>query len=269
MSEQSERLRLVVAGAAGRMGRRIVALAQESGRFELVGALEAEGHGALGVDVGEIAGIGPVGVALSTTCADGAEVMIDFSPPAGAVEHAAYCACSRTPLVVGTTGLGEEEVAKVQEASHQVAVLLAPNMSVGINLLLRVVGDVARRLGEDYDVEIVESHHRFKRDAPSGTALALGKQIAEAREYAWPDCLTHGRAGVETTRQEQTIGMHAVRAGDIIGEHRVLLSALGETIELRHSAHSRDTFVRGALRAAEFIADQAPGWYSMADVLGL
>lgn len=269
MTEQSEPLRLVVAGAAGRVGRRIIALAQESGRFELVGALEASGHADLGADIGEMAGIGPVGVKLSTACEEVAEVMIDFSPPAAAVEHAESCALSRTPLVVGTTGLDDEQVARLQGSSHQSAVLLAPNMSVGVNLLLRVVGEVARRLGEDYDVEIVESHHRFKRDAPSGTALALARQIAEAREYAWPDCLTHGRQGKETTRQEQTIGMHAVRAGDIIGEHRILFSALGETVELRHNAHSRDTFVRGALRAAEFVADQPAGWYSMADVLGL
>jgi len=175
----------------------------------------------------------------------------------------------KVPIVIGTTGLTDDDKKMLEQASEDTAVLLGANMSLGVNLLFQLVADVARKLDNGYDIEVVESHHRFKRDAPSGTALELGRQIAAVKKWDWPGCLVHGREGKEQLRQSETIGMHAVRAGDIVGEHSVMFSALGETVELRHRAHSRDTFVRGALKAAKWLEKQKPGMYTMFDVLGL
>ena len=171
--------------------------------------------------------------------------------------------------MVGTTGLSEEQKKQLHKAATETAVLWGANMSLGVNLLFELVADVAKRLGDDYDIEIIETHHRFKRDAPSGTALELARRIAMDQQWSWPDCLEHGREGADNLRRSKTIGMHAVRAGDTVGEHRLIFSALGETVELRHNAHTRDTFVRGALRAGQWLAGRPAGMYSMADVLGL
>jgi 4-hydroxy-tetrahydrodipicolinate reductase len=262
-------LRLAVSGAGGRMGRRIVALAGEERAFKLVGALEAAGHSLLGQDIGPLVGVGELGVKLAEHLSAPADVMIDFSSPAGAVTRAAYCAEHKLPLVVGTTGLGEVEKQALRRAAEKTAVLLGANMSLGVNLLFKLAAEVAGKLDESYDIEIVETHHRFKKDAPSGTALELARQVAGAKAWAFPACLTHGREGKEALRQPKTIGMHAVRAGDTVGEHSVLFAALGETIELKHSAHTRDNFARGALKAAQWLAGKPAGFYSMFDVLGL
>ena len=251
------------------MGRRIVALAQESKIFEVVVALEQTGHKSLGTDIGALAGIGDIGVRVADSLTGACEVMIDFSLPRGTERWTAYCSENNLPLVVGTTGLSEAQQQKLKDASRQIPVLLGANMSLGVNLLFSLAGEVAKKLGDDYDLEIVETHHRFKRDAPSGTAVVLSQKIAAAKGWPWPDCVVHGREGKEALREKNTIGMHAVRAGDTVGEHRVIYSALGETIELRHNAHTRDTFVRGALHAAQWLTNQKPGFYSMADVLGL
>lgn len=262
-------LKLAVTGAAGRMGRRIVALAHESDDFEVAAAMEAPGNTLLGADAGEIAGIGSLGVKITEQPGAGCDVMIDFSLPAGTEKWAEYCRREKLPLVVGTTGLSDAQKQMLQATAQETAVLLGANMSLGVNLLFKLAGEVAKSLGSGYDLEVIETHHRFKRDAPSGTALELARQMALAQNWPFPDCLTHGREGKQTLREEKTIGMHAVRAGDVIGDHRVLFSALGETVELHHRAHSRDTFVRGALRAAKWISGKQPGMYSMADVLGL
>ncbi len=262
-------IKLAVSGACGRMGRRIVALANESNMFHVVAALEQTGHKLIGRDIGAIAGIGDIGVIVADALDDPCDVMIDFSLPQGTEKCTAICSENKIPLVVGTTGLSEEQQQKLKDASKQIPVLIGANMSLGVNLLFSLVGEVAKKLGEEYDLEIIETHHRFKRDAPSGTALVLSQKIAQAKGWPWPECLVHGRQGKEALRDKNTIGMHAVRAGDTVGEHRVMYSALGETIELRHNAHTRDTFVRGALHAAQWLANQNPGFYNMTDVLGL
>ncbi|MBN1844488.1 MAG: 4-hydroxy-tetrahydrodipicolinate reductase [Sedimentisphaerales bacterium] len=253
------------------MGLRTAALAHESGQFTLAAALERRGHERIGQDIGSLAGIGSLGVPVAdrleapSVC----DVIVDFSLPAGTETWIAYCREHRIPLVVGTTGLSDDQRQKLKDAAGDTPILLAANMSLGVNLLFALVGEVARKLGDSYDPEIIETHHRFKRDAPSGTALELARRLAEAQGWPFPACLVHGRRGPDAVRDKNSIGMHAVRAGDTVGEHRVIFSALGETIELRHSAHTRDTFARGALRAAAWLVGQKPGLYGMADVLGL
>lgn len=261
--------KLTVVGAAGRMGRRIVALAIESGRFNLVGAADANDHPDLGKDAGSVAGIEPLNVPLSDSCPCQSDVVIDFSLPDVAGNTLRHCAENKIPLVIGTTGLGAEEQAIVAEAAKEIPIIYGTNMSVGMNILFALVGKAAAMLGPEYDIEIVEQHHRFKKDAPSGSALTLAEKICQATGCDYPNGLTHGRSGKNALRQPGTIGMHAVRAGDIVGIHSVICSTLGETLTLNHTAHSRDTFVRGALRAAEWLIGKDPGLYSMADVLDL
>jgi len=262
-------LKLAVTGVAGRMGRRIVALAHESNDFQIVAATEAKSHSLLGQDAGEIAGVGTIGTIITEEPQSIPEVMIDFSVPASTEKWTEYCLKNKVSLVVGTTGLSEEQKQKLDIAAEKTAVLWGANMSMGVNLLFKLAAEVAQKLPDDYDIEIIEAHHRFKRDAPSGTALELARQIAQAKQWPRPDCLVHGRHGSEVPREPNTIGVHAVRGGDIVGEHTVMFSALGETVELRHKAHSRDTFVRGALHAAHWLAGREPGMYSMFDVLAL
>jgi len=262
-------IRLAVCGACGRMGRRIVALAAESKEFEIAAALERPGHDLCGQDIGIVAGIGQIGVAVMDDLKVDCDVMIAFSTPAGTEAWAQYCGDKQIPLVVGTTGLSDAQKEKLQMIAQKIPLLIGANMSLGVNLLFKLIGQVAQRLGEDYDIEVTETHHRFKRDAPSGTALELARQIAGAKDWPWPDCMVHGRQGKDVLRQEKTIGMHALRAGDTVGMHEIIFSALGETVKLAHSAHTRDTFVRGALRAAQWLCRQKPGIYGMADVLGL
>ena len=260
---------LIINGAGGRMGRRLLALAVESERFDIVGAIERPQHPDLGKDVGELAGIGGINIVLESEASDSADVMIDFSLPEATDRVIEHCVANNIGLIIGTTGLSARQLDQIRDASAKIAVIQATNMSVGMNILFSIVGKVAALAGEDYDVEIVEAHHRFKKDSPSGTAITLAENIAKATGRSFPDCLVHGRHGASTLRQKGAIGMHAIRAGDITGEHSVILSALGETITLSHSAHNRDNFVRGALRAALWLSGKGPGMYSMQDVLGI
>jgi len=260
---------LVINGAAGRMGKRIVALAYEGKKFDIVGAADYAEHPDIGQDIGSLAGIKPINVELTTGFPGSADVMIDFSLPKAADASIDYCLKNGVALVMGTTGLSEGQLAKLANAAKKIAVVQATNMSLGMNLLFATVGKVAKALGENYDIEIVEAHHRFKKDAPSGTALSLAEAVCEETGREYPGCLVHGREGNNTERQPGTIGMHAIRGGDIVGEHSVIYTTLGETITISHSAHTRDTFVRGALRAAEWVVGQKPGLYNMQDVLGL
>ena len=261
--------KLVVVGAGGRMGRRIIALAAESGRFEVVGAVENANHPDMGTDAGPLAGIDPLNVVLDDSWPAGAEIAIDFSLPEAADNTLRNCLASGISLVLGTTGLSAGQHEAIQAAAKTIPIVYGTNMSVGMNVLFALVGKAAAMLGEEYDIEIVEQHHRFKKDAPSGSALTLARKICDATGRAYPDSLVHGRSGKEALRQKNTIGMHAVRAGDITGVHSVVYGTLGETIALNHTAHSRDTFVRGALRAAEWLVGKPPALYSMADVLGI
>jgi 4-hydroxy-tetrahydrodipicolinate reductase len=261
--------KLIINGAGGRMGRRIVALAVEGGYFDIVGAVDKPGHADIGKDAGVPAGIAEIGVKLGSEYPAKADVVIDFSLPEAADAVIGYCEKNKVALVMGTTGLSDEQTARLQAAGKKIPIVWASNMSVGMNVLFRMVGKVAQMLGDDYDIEIVESHHRYKKDAPSGSALTLAKNIAGQTGRDWPACAVYGRKGKDSLRQAGTIGMHSVRAGDITGEHSVIFSTLGETVTLAHRAHNRYTFASGALRAARWVAGKGPGVYSMGDVLGM
>ncbi len=263
------RPKLAVIGAAGRMGRRIVALAAESKRFDIAGAIDRADHPQAGNDAGLLAGTERLGVVVGDSWPAGANVAIDFSLPEATGETLSRCTAAGIALVLGTTGLTAPQQEAIRAAAARIPIVYATNMSVGMNVLFALVGKAAAMLGEDYDIEIVEQHHRFKKDAPSGSALTLAQNICQATGQPCPDSLIHGRSGKDAPRRQGEIGMHAVRAGDITGIHSVIYGTLGETITLNHTAHSRDTFVRGALRAAEWLLTKPPALYSMADVLGI
>jgi 4-hydroxy-tetrahydrodipicolinate reductase len=261
--------KLIVVGAAGRMGKRIISLAADDSELKIAGAVEMQGHPDIGKDAGTVAGIEPVGVKIGGEFAAGADVVIDFSLPAVANATVEYCTANKTALVLGTTGLSSEQRKKIESAGDKIAVIYGTNMSVGMNVLFSLVGRTASMLGEDYDIEIVEQHHRFKKDAPSGSALTLAENICKETGKDFDRSIVVGRAGKDATRQKGTIGIHAVRAGDIVGKHDVIFSTLGETVTLAHSAHSRDAFASGAIRAAKWLIGRKPGIYRMSDVLGL
>ncbi len=259
-------VKVAVSGVCGRMGALIARLVLESEHTELAGALERPGHLALGNDAGMAAGGERTGVSIEESLGSDVDVMIDFSSPEGSLARLAECETGGTAIVVGTTGLGEDFARRAKAASEKIACLIAPNMSVGMNVLFGTVGRVAKSLGGDYNVEIVEVHHRMKKDAPSGSALKLAESIQN--EIGEMD-LVHGREGAVGERGNREIGIHAVRAGDVVGKHTVIYAGSGESVEITHTAQSRETFAAGAVRAAVFAAEAPPGLYTMADVLGL
>ena len=263
---------VVVAGAAGRMGSRLVALLQDEKELRLVAALEAPGHGALGRDAGESAGVGRLTVPITAdveAVLGKDRILIEFSVPEASLAHARIVALQGGRAVIGTTGFTAAQREELKEIGRSIPLLVSPNMSVAVNVAFRILADMARMLGDDYDVEIVETHHRFKKDAPSGTALAMAEVVAKALGRDLTRTAVYDRHDrlVERTRKE--IGIAALRSGDVVGEHTVSFGSLGERLELTHRAHSRDNFARGALRGARFIATATPGLYSMQDVLGL
>ncbi len=263
---------VVVAGAAGRMGSRLIACLAEAPDLRLAAALEAPGHPALGADAGETAGVGRRGVPLTSDAASAllaGRVLIEFTTPEASLEHLRLAATSGARAVVGTTGFSAQQREEIRKLSAATAIVLASNMSVGVTLALRLLALMARALGDDYDVEITETHHRFKKDAPSGTALSMAEVIAEALGRNLERVAVYGRHGLPGERTRKEIGIFSLRSGDVVGEHTVCFGAPGERLELTHRAHSRDTFARGALRAARFVAGRKPGLYSMQDVLGL
>ena len=263
---------ICLVGACGRMGRRIIAAIADSKDLRLTGALEAAGHPEIGRDPGEGAGTGPAGVTVSddlASAAGNASVLIDFSLPASLLRSAPFCAANGIALVTGVTGIPEDGQAALREAARKVAVVAAPNMSVGVNLMFRVAAEVAGGLGDDFDVEICETHHRFKRDAPSGTARRLAEVIAQSLGRDLKEVACYGREGITGERDRREIAVHAIRSGDVVGEHTVVFGGLGERFEITHKAHSRDTFARGAVVAARFAAGASAGLYDMQDVLGL
>ena len=260
---------IAINGAAGRMGQRLVHLSRQDPELDLVVALEAPGSPHVGRDIGEVCGLGPIGVAVSDALPAGKriEVVVDFSVPQGTMNVLPVCVNRRIPLVVATTGLTPEQKSQVEEAAHETALLMAPNMSLSVNVLFQLVKEAAELLArKDFDVEIVERHHRFKKDAPSGTALQFARIVQEAMGQS---DLRHGREGLVGERPRGEIGMHALRVGDNVGEHTIIFSTLGETLELTHRGHTRDSYARGALLAAKFLAGKPAGRYSMDDVLGL
>lgn len=265
-------IKTVVSGAAGRMGTRIVALMRDLNELALHGAIESSSHPALGSDAGLIAGIGNAGVSITADIAaalSGAQALIDFSHAESSLAIIRAAAEKGVPTVIGTTGISKYGVEEISRLAEKIPIVFAPNMSVGVNLLFKVLADVAKVLGDDYDIEIVEAHHRMKKDAPSGTAMKMAQVIAEAVGRNLDEVGVYERKGMIGERTRKEIGIQTVRAGDIVGEHTVMFCTPGERVEITHKASSRDTFAKGALRAAAWIADRKPGLYTMQDVLGL
>lgn len=265
-------LNIAIHGAAGRMGRAIIAAVHEADA-RLVAAFEHADSPALGADAATLAGrVEPSGVKVTAALEHGlqeADVVIDFSLPEPATRLLRACAERSLPVVVGTTGFGNEGREALQELSAKAPVVAAPNYSVGVNLLVHLAARAAKLLGEDFDLEVVEMHHHNKVDAPSGTALRLGEALAEARGLEATEAMVHGRSGQVGKRRRDEIGMMALRGGDVVGDHTVVLAGAGERLELTHRAHTREIFSRGAVRAATWVAGQKPGLYDMADVLGI
>ncbi len=265
----SKRIKLGINGAAGRMGRRIVVLACQSNDFHIVGAYESNHSAFLGRDVGELAGVGPAGVVITSEISERPDVIIDFSTPEGLLEIATVCEERRIPLVAATTGMTTQQKTDVMSVGQVTAFLIAPSMSMAVNVAMKLVGDAARALKalpDGVDVEIVERHHRFKEDAPSGTALRFGEIVAEQMQQ---EVHRHGREGRIGQRPQNEIGYHALRTGDNVGEHSIVFGMMGETLEVYVRGHTRDSYAYGALAAARFLYDKPPGVYSMQDVLGL
>ena len=265
-------MKIGIPGAAGRMGQALTRQVTATDGCTVVAATEVPEHPALGRDCGALAGIEPLGVAVGDdpqAMFRAADAVLDFTLPGAAAGHAELAAAEGTMLVVGTTGLGADEQAALEAAAADVAVVQAPNMSLAVNLLFRLTEQVAGLLDDDYDIEIVEMHHRHKIDAPSGTALGLGRAAARARGVAFDEVSARGRDGVTGARPRGEIGFAALRGGDVIGEHSVIFAADGERLELAVRSSNRQTYARGAVQAARWAEGRGPGLYTMADVLGL
>jgi 4-hydroxy-tetrahydrodipicolinate reductase len=263
-------IRVGIAGAAGRMGRALVELVRASDSLALGAALEHPSSPALGQDAGVLAGAGPAGVRISAdlgAALEAFDVLIDFTTPEATAAHVAACRRGAKRMVIGTTGI--RDAAYINEAAREVAIVFAPNMSIGVNLCFKLIETAAEVLGDDADVEIIEAHHRHKVDAPSGTALRMGEIVARVLGRDLDGSAVYGRVGRIGARARRTIGFETIRAGDIVGDHTVMFAADGERIEITHRASSRQTFARGALRAAQWVASRGPGLFDMEDVLGL
>jgi 4-hydroxy-tetrahydrodipicolinate reductase len=263
---------LVVTGASGRMGQTLIRLSQGSDKLRLVACVERSGHPWIGRDVGEAMGGSPIGVTVTDDALEAfakAQAVVDFTAPAATVDFAALAAQARAVHVIGTTGLEPQHLTKIEAASRHATIIRAGNMSLGVNLLTRLTQKVAAALDADWDIEIVEAHHRMKVDAPSGTALMLGAAAAEGRGVSLDDAKVSGRDGITGARAKGSIGFSAIRGGDIVGEHDVIFATEGERIVLRHLATDRAIFARGALKAALWGQGKKPGQYDMMDVLGI
>jgi 4-hydroxy-tetrahydrodipicolinate reductase len=267
----TDKIRVVVAGSGGRMGHNLIEAVLKAPDAALAGALEVADSPLLGKDAGELVGT-PCGVAigsdLGATLAD-ADCLIDFTRPQGTLEHLAVCRRLGVHMIIGTTGLNAEDRQVVEEAAHDIPIVLAPNMAVGVNLVFKLLDTAARILDDGYDVEIVEAHHRHKVDAPSGTALRMGEVVAAALGRDLAECAVYGREGHTGERPASQIGFSTIRGGDIVGDHTVLFAGTGERIEISHKAASRMPFALGALRAARFLRGKTEGLFDMQDVLGL
>jgi len=264
--------RIAIVGAAGRMGRTLIQAVDAAEGAELTVATERPESSLLGADAGELAGVGKNGVAISDSLADkkdAFDVVIDFSGPQATMAHLDACIEAGKKMVVGTTGLDDEQKQKLSDASDSIAIVFAPNMSVGVNLCLKLLQTAARVMGEESDIEIVEAHHRHKVDAPSGTALRMGEVVAETLGRDLKEVAVYGREGHTGARDSKTIGFETIRAGDVVGEHTVWFAMDGERVEITHKASSRLTFANGAVRAASWLSDKSSGLYDMQDVLNL
>jgi len=265
-------MRVAVTGAAGRMGKVLLEAVHETQGLTLSAAIVHPESSLIGADAGEMAGLGRLGVKMVGQLQDAVDdfdVLIDFTAPELTVSNAEFCASSGKALVVGTTGLSSEQKDALASAGNAIPLVFAPNMSVGVNLLLNLLKTAAATLGDEYDVEIIEAHHRFKKDAPSGTALRLGEAVAEALGRNLEECAVYGREGITGERTRKEIGFETIRGGDVVGDHTVLFAGIGERIEITHKASSRMTFAQGAARAALWLEGRGAGLYDMQDVLSL
>jgi len=264
-------IRLAIAGAGGRMGRALLEAVTGADDLQLVGAIEQAGHPALGRDAGELVG-STCGVTVTDqveTAVAGADALIDFTRPEGTLTNLSVCRARRVKMVIGTTGFSPEQRTMFAAAAHEIGIVMAPNMSVGTNLVFKLIATAAQVLNEGYDVEIIEAHHRHKVDAPSGTALRMGEIVAAALGRDLAKCAVYGREGVTGERDASTIGFSAIRGGDIVGDHTVLFAGTGERVEVTVKAASRATYAQGAVRAARWLQNRPAGLYDMQAVLGL
>lgn len=264
--------RVGVVGANGRMGRRLIEAAHQGVHTQVGAAFARSGSPLAGQDAGSIAGIGQIDVPVHGEIgshSDDFDVLVDFTSIEATMRHLEICRDAGRAIVIGTTGLSDAQKDQLSEAARDIPVVFAPNMSIGINVLLQVLGQVASMLGDDYDVEIIEAHHRHKVDAPSGTALRLGEAVADSLGRDLDRVAIYGREGITGEREAETIGFSTIRGGDVVGDHTVLFAGIGERVEITHKASSRMTFAKGAVRAAQWVADKPAGLYDMSHVLGL
>ena len=263
-------IKIAIPGAAGRMGQMLVRTLAAYDGLELGTASEHPDSPAQGRDAGEVAGIDALGVTVDRRLApDDFDILIEFTRPEPALVHLELCQVAGKGMVIGTTGFGEADKERIRQAAKEIPIVFAPNMSIGVNLCFKLLDTAARVLGDSVDIEIIEAHHRHKVDAPSGTALGMGEVVASALGRKLDECAIYGREGITGERDRSTIGFSTIRAGDIVGDHTVMFVADGERVEISHKASSRATFANGAVRAASWLADKAPGLYSMQDVLEL
>ena len=265
-------IKAIVAGAAGRMGGRIIHTIEATEGISVAGAFERADHAAVGSDVGEVVGLGTMGLQIASdlnSVLDAGDVLIDFTFHEASVEHLRQAVSSKKPMVIGTTGFTDDEIEAIGKLAKEIPCVQAPNMSMGVNLMFKVVEDMAKALGDGFDMEIIEAHHHHKKDAPSGTAVKLAQNLAVALGRNLEQVGVYERHGMIGERRPEEIGIQTIRGGDIVGEHTVLFAGVGERLELTHRAHSRDNFARGAVKAAMWIVNQSPGLYDMQHVLGL
>ncbi|SMF96241.1 dihydrodipicolinate reductase [Methylomagnum ishizawai] len=265
-------IRVGIIGAAGRMGHALIRACATTPGLTLAAAIERPGSPAIGTDAGELAGQAKLGIPVTDDLAaaiDGIDVLIDFTRPESSLAALALCQAHGKRLVIGTTGFGPEQKAAIEQAAQTLPIMLAPNMSVGVNLCLKLLEIAAKIIGDNTDIEIIEAHHRHKVDAPSGTALRMGEVVAAALGRDLKQCAVYGREGHTGERDPKSIGFSVIRAGDIVGEHTVMFADEGERVEITHNASSRATFAKGAMRAALWLAETPAGLYDMQDVLGL
>jgi len=265
-------IRIAIVGAAGRMGKTLIQVVQETDGLVLGAATEQPHSTLIGVDAGDLAGVGTLGVTVTSALSEVMEdfdVLIDFTAPAATMAHMELCRAAGKQMVIGTTGLSDDEKQRLDSSAQEIGIMFAPNMSIGVNLCFKLLDLAARVMGDDADIEIIEAHHRHKVDAPSGTALRMGEVVADALGRDLKECAVYGREGQTGERDRQTIGFETIRAGDVVGEHSVWFATPGERVEIVHKASSRMTFASGAARAALWISEQENGRYDMQDVLGL
>lgn len=263
-------IRVIVDGACGRMGKMIVQGVVQQEDMQIVGAIEYAGNPQIGEDVGEVAGVGPLGVSVGgnlSSILGEADVVIEFTTPGATIENLRSVVEADKAMVIATTGFADEELAQVHELAAQISCVMAPNMSVGVNVMLQAIQVVAKALGDDYDVEVIEAHHNQKVDSPSGTALRIAEVLADALDRKLPEVGVYGRHGIVGKRPRKEIAIHAIRGGDIAGDHTVLFAGAGERIEVTHRAHSREAFARGAIRAARWVVNAPKGLHDISEVL--